>query len=399
MKLLTKLFIFSLLIISPAFVLADNSFPSFPMAFWGTVKINGSPAPTGTVVKAYYGSILAGTVIVQESGIYGYTESTKQKLIVGEGTGFIFFDFADNTNPTLLNCGGEWNPVSFTSGLTVEENLAFHTTGCGSIGGGPVVVGPTETIPPVITLNGGDVTIYQGSTYTDAGATATDNIDGNISANIITTNSVNSNVVGTYTVTYNVSDATGNHATQVTRTVNVLSVPVVSVPSSGGGGGGGGGYTPPPTNPVIPTTQTDGCVSGNLFSTTNGKRCAVITTSAVLVTPTVIPGCDDRKTGFSVITGQSCVGNIGTTVVSNTQTTGQVLGVESFNFTLTLRMGSKGNEVIELQKFLNNAGYSVGTADGKFGAKTKAAVIKFQIANKLKGDGVVGPKVRALLNK
>ena len=54
---------------------------------------------------------------------------------------------------------------------------------------------------------------------------------------------------------------------------------------------------------------------------------------------------------------------------------------------------------MELQKFLNNAGYNSGKVDGVFGAKTKIAVVKFQIANKLKADGIVGPKMRALLNK
>jgi len=54
---------------------------------------------------------------------------------------------------------------------------------------------------------------------------------------------------------------------------------------------------------------------------------------------------------------------------------------------------------MELQKFLNAAGYDVGTPDGKFGAKTRAALIKFQIAKGLKGDGIVGKLTRDLLNK
>ncbi|MFA6301063.1 MAG: peptidoglycan-binding protein [Candidatus Paceibacterota bacterium] len=78
---------------------------------------------------------------------------------------------------------------------------------------------------------------------------------------------------------------------------------------------------------------------------------------------------------------------------------GEVLGAESFSFTQLLKKGSIGNEVTELQKFLNAAGYSVGTADGKFGAITEAAVIKFQTAKGLTPDGIVGPAVRALLNK
>ena len=57
------------------------------------------------------------------------------------------------------------------------------------------------------------------------GASATDNIDGNISANIVVGgDTVNTNLAGTYIVTYNVSDAAGNAASQVTRTVNVNEV-------------------------------------------------------------------------------------------------------------------------------------------------------------------------------
>jgi len=78
---------------------------------------------------------------------------------------------------------------------------------------------------------------------------------------------------------------------------------------------------------------------------------------------------------------------------------GQVLGAEKFNFTLWLKYGSRGNEVMELQKFLNNAGHDCGIADGIFGPKTKAAVIKFQLANGLAGDSIVGPLTRAVLNK
>lgn len=80
----------------------------------------------------------------------------------------------------------------------------------------------SDTTAPVITLSGSTpINHQQGTTYTDAGATASDNIDGNITTNISVTNAVNTSVAGSYTVTYNVSDAAGNAATAVTRTVNV----------------------------------------------------------------------------------------------------------------------------------------------------------------------------------
>jgi len=101
-----------------------------------------------------------------------------------------------------------------------------------------VVTGVADTIPPVITLLGSNpLTIAQGAVYADAGATAVDNVDGNITANIVTVNSINTGAVGTYTVTYNVSDASGNTAAQMVRSVQVLAnaVPTPVIASSGGG--------------------------------------------------------------------------------------------------------------------------------------------------------------------
>ncbi|MCP4332442.1 MAG: DUF5011 domain-containing protein, partial [Gammaproteobacteria bacterium] len=86
---------------------------------------------------------------------------------------------------------------------------------------------------PIISLTGASpVNIELGTPYTDAGASATDNIDGNLTTNIATVSNVNVNVVGSYSVTYNVSDAAGNAALQVTRTVNVtpdVTLPVISL--------------------------------------------------------------------------------------------------------------------------------------------------------------------------
>lgn len=65
----------------------------------------------------------------------------------------------------------------------------------------------------------------------------------------------------------------------------------------------------------------------------------------------------------------------------------------------TLKTGSKGVEVRELQEKLAIIGYAPGTADGSFGAKTKAAVIAFQSDAGLSADGVVGAKTWAALDE
>ena len=87
-----------------------------------------------------------------------------------------------------------------------------------------------DTVAPVITLNGASIlNLNVGDTYVEQGATASDNIDGNLTSSIVNTGVVNTNTAGTYFVNYNVSDAAGNAATQVTRTVNVIADTVAPV--------------------------------------------------------------------------------------------------------------------------------------------------------------------------
>jgi len=101
-----------------------------------------------------------------------------------------------------------------------------------------------DTTLPVITLIGSStLTLTVGDTYTDAGATAYDDVDGDITEKIITTGTVNTGVAATYTITYTVSDAAANVAT-ATRTV-VVKVPEPVVPPT----------TTEPEN-EIPSTNT-----------------------------------------------------------------------------------------------------------------------------------------------
>ena len=92
---------------------------------------------------------------------------------------------------------------------------------------------PVLSVGPELTLNGLSViTIAFGETYEDPGATAIDDADGDLTREIVVDNPVDTNVIGRYSVTYDVADSDGNVST-VTRTVEV-------VPREGVGGGGGG---------------------------------------------------------------------------------------------------------------------------------------------------------------
>ena len=87
----------------------------------------------------------------------------------------------------------------------------------------PFTITITDTTDPVITLTGNTVVNVEiGTTYTDEGATALDNVDGVLT--VVVANPVDTAVLGSYIVTYDVKDSSGNDATQVTRTVNVVPI-------------------------------------------------------------------------------------------------------------------------------------------------------------------------------
>jgi peptidoglycan hydrolase-like protein with peptidoglycan-binding domain len=58
----------------------------------------------------------------------------------------------------------------------------------------------------------------------------------------------------------------------------------------------------------------------------------------------------------------------------------------------TVREGSSGPAVRELQNLLKAKGFNPGPVDGAFGPKTKAAVLAFQRSQGIAVDGVVGPQ-------
>ena len=62
-----------------------------------------------------------------------------------------------------------------------------------------------------------------------------------------------------------------------------------------------------------------------------------------------------------------------------------------------LEVGSRGDDVVKVQKRLIQFDYLSGTADGKYGEETRNAVLRFQRNNGLTADGRVGPKTAAAL--
>lgn len=93
-------------------------------------------------------------------------------------------------------------------------------------------VAVVDTDIPIINLNGANPhRVEYGTTYSEPGATVTDNYDSGLTA--VITGTVNSLLLGTYYVYYNITDSSGNVAAQVIREVIVedTTAPTIQVSS------------------------------------------------------------------------------------------------------------------------------------------------------------------------
>jgi hypothetical protein len=114
--------------------------------------------------------------------------------------------------------------------LLILSLLAFAA--CGDGNGGSAATPPPDTTPPVLTLVGDDPQLIEaGTDYTELGATASDNVDGDLTNSIVVdASAVDTSMLGDYTVAYEVRDAAGNIGI-VTRTVTVQDTtpPVITL--------------------------------------------------------------------------------------------------------------------------------------------------------------------------
>ncbi|MUU79002.1 immunoglobulin-like domain-containing protein [Winogradskyella endarachnes] len=247
-------------------VCADNSTSSYTSSASFTtteVQLNYCASASSNVNDEYISRVQLGA-IDNTSGAQFYSDFTNLSTVLSQGqsysititptwTGTVYAegysvwidynhdgDFSDSGEQVWSQAATQTTPVSgsfvipsgtYIGNTRMRVSMSYNAvpTECQSFTYGEVedytvnlATGTPDTTAPVITLTGAStINLEVGDNYTELGATATDNIDGNLTSSIVITGTVNTNSAGTYTKFYNVSDAAGNAAAQVTRTIIV----------------------------------------------------------------------------------------------------------------------------------------------------------------------------------
>lgn len=373
------------------FTLADATFAGvqsiIEQLFSGTTLLQTNTA------TAKVGTDITGTAISSPFDIFG----TFDYLTDGYWTNVRQAEYGQTLAPTKVVA-----TVTLQNGKVVTaENILPDTT--------------VDIYSPVITILGNNpLNVLFQSTYVDAGATALDNVNGDLTAGIATTSNVNTNATGTYSVIYTVTDTAGNTAT-ATRVVNVVTdivPPVITILGSN------------PAQVTINTAYTDAGataldnVSGVVPVTATGTvNTAVL--GAYTITYSATDTADNLATSTRTVNVVAAPvvrrgGSSGgyrpavkpvVTVVTTT-TSGQVLGASTFRFlNRFIRQGQRNSDVTALQQFLirRNSGSAARNlarvgATGYFGGLTRASLLEYQRINHLRpGTGVVYPNLAAFI--
>ena len=324
-----------------------------------TVSVVG-PAPAGALTyDTASGTILSvgtHTLNATSSATNSYnlaTSSVSLKVVPGPATqAFIATDATTTEAPgnihitvTVKDANGnlvaDGTAVAFSSDFGTLSGSATTTSGIVnltlngtsvriahfSISGISTVTGVTsvsfvDTTAPVITIHGSTpVSIQVHNTYVDAGASSTDAVDGDISAGIIASSTVNTEALGTYTVTYTSTDSHENSTSSV-RTVNVIdtTAPVITILGSN------------PVQVEAGTTYTDAQATAN--DNYNGDLTSDIVASSTVNTAVI----GDYSVTYTVV-DTSGNGATSTRIVNVRDTIAPSLTLNGSS-TITLEVGS-----------------------------------------------------------
>ena len=169
-------------------------------------------------------------------------------------------------NSTIRSFGMGYAPEGWDNLLNYLKTKGYKEAGSNE-----------DTKKPVIKLKGNStITIKENEEFKDPGATATDDVDGDITKNIKTKGTVDTKKPGKYTITYTVSDKAGNKATKKREVVVVKSETTTSTSTT----------TTVSTTTTTPTKKTNARTTRRVTTRVNTTK-APVTTTKVTAKPTI----------------------------------------------------------------------------------------------------------------
>ncbi len=218
--------------------------PFVPLATFANVASGETisatwPGLNTSTTYEWYVTLDDGAELISSESRRFTTENNAAPLITLSGASTVTLECHDSfADPGASANDPEDGPLTVSVSGTLDPNtpglytLTYTATDSAGASASAIrTVQVVDTAPPALTILGENPASVQcGSTYSDAGATASDACAGDLTTAIGSVSTVNLSVPGSYTVTYNASDPSGNTAS-TTRTVQVIdrSAPVLAL--------------------------------------------------------------------------------------------------------------------------------------------------------------------------
>src|SRR5512138_1963785 len=124
------------------FIGAVSAVPVLPAEYYGTVTINGNPAPAGTEISALINGSIVGNLVTARAGSYGGTGTFDPRLVVagtGDGEPIVFLINGKPADQT-----GVYHPGDLRE-LSLSAQLGSSTGATTAVTSPPATASPTAT--------------------------------------------------------------------------------------------------------------------------------------------------------------------------------------------------------------------------------------------------------------
>jgi hypothetical protein len=350
------------------------------------VVVCSSTGSCGTLAVSVSSGGGGGAIVLSQTSLVLVTGQTVGVTVSGGTTPYS----VSNSSTNIVQANVSGNIVTLT-GLNSGSGTIYICSAGGGCTALSIVVnaatgGTTVNTTPGFSQSTVSLTAGQSSTVSIIGGGGyylASNTNPNVATAVISGSSV--------VITGSASGSTAITICQSTSQCNTISVTVdVAVAT-------GGALT---INPTVAVGQK------SVFTVAGGNNTYYLSSPSTSIFSANLTNNYLTVTGIVPGQGQVSVCSTSTTCMSltitvtggsSTSTSHPVSTKYIFNSPLTF--GSKGQEVVELQKRLHEEGYFNGTYVATYGNETVTAVKKYQKAHKLSQLGNLGPATRAMLNK